>query len=407
MVAADDHAGHPEEHDFRCRHEVIGGVVIGHLVFFVKAIEHLNGPNPRTEPRVHDVFVLAQVVHGQRSVAGFCTRLLQRFCLGARHYVLLFAFPKEPRRNLMSPPQLAADAPVLHVFHPVTVAVFEFGRVELHGVIHHRIQRRLRQFFHRQEPLQRQTRLDHGIGALAASHLVGVVLNLHEVAKPVQFLGEFLPAFKPVHPFVGPSICGHGAISVDGVDGFEAVLLTEVVVVGVVGRCHLQATRPKFNVDVIVGNDRHLTVHHRNERLLAHEVLVAFVVWVHANGRVSHDRLRSRCGHRDPTVFFPHNGVAHVVQLAVLFGVDDLFVAQRRQCHGVPVDHAHAAINQSFFMELHEGVNDAFVVALVHGEACAVPIAARPKLLELLQDDASVLMRPLPCMLEKLISGQV
>ena len=46
MVATHDHPGHPEKHDFWGRDKVVGGVVIRHFLLLVKAIEHLDGPNP-------------------------------------------------------------------------------------------------------------------------------------------------------------------------------------------------------------------------------------------------------------------------------------------------------------------------------------------------------------------------
>ena len=42
---------------------------------------------------------------------------------------------------------------------------------------------------------------------------------------------------------------------------------------------------------------------------------------------------------------------------------------------------------------------------LVHGEGCAVPIAAGTELAELLKDDAAVLVSPVPSMLEELLAG--
>ena len=45
-----------------------------------------------------------------------------------------------PCRNSLSPPKLAADAPVFDVLHPVPVKVFEFGRIEFDLVVGHGFQ---------------------------------------------------------------------------------------------------------------------------------------------------------------------------------------------------------------------------------------------------------------------------
>ena len=280
----------------------------------------------------------------------------------------------------------------------MAVAVLEFGRVELNGVVHDRLQSWLRQLLHGQEPLETQARLNHGVGALASPHFVGVILHLHQIPKAVEFFGEGLAAFKPVHSLVGPSLRRHRAVGVDGVDGLEVVLLSKLVVVDVVRRGHLQTPCAKLDVDVIVGDDGDFAVDDRHHGLLAHKVFVPLVVRMDANGGVTHDGLGAGGRHCHPTVFFPHNGVTHVVQLAVLLGVDDLFIAQGRQGGRVPVHHAYAPINQPTLVELHEGVDDPFVVAFIHREPRAVPIATRAEFFQLLEDDAPVLVGPLPRM---------
>ena len=58
-------------------------------------------------------------------------------------------------------------------------------------------------------------------------------------------------------------------------------------------------------------------------------------------------------------------------------------------------------------MKLHKGVNDPFVVAFIHGEARAVPVATRPQLFQLFKDDSTVLVRPVPRMAKELVPRQV
>jgi hypothetical protein len=106
-----------------------------------------------------------------------------------------------PRGNALAPPQLAADAPVAHVLHPVAVGVGEFLRMQFHLAAHHHVQRGLRHLAHLHEPLQRQARLDDGIGAFARAHLVHDVLRLHYVALLLQqFHESFFLAMKRSSP---------------------------------------------------------------------------------------------------------------------------------------------------------------------------------------------------------------
>ena len=154
FVARDDHARHPEEHDFRSGYEVGGRVVIAHLFLRLQAIKYLDGPQPAAEPRIHDVLILAQSIRREVSISGLGAGLFQRRFCRLRHHKIFFASAEEPRGDAVSPPQLPAHAPVLNVFHPMAVTVLELGRMELNGIVHHVVQGGLGQLFHGEEPLQ-------------------------------------------------------------------------------------------------------------------------------------------------------------------------------------------------------------------------------------------------------------
>ena len=66
----------------------------------------------------------------------------------------------------MPPPQLAGNAPVLDILHPIPVAVLEFGGMELNRVVHHTVKSGLGKLFHGHEPLHGQAWLNDGACAL-------------------------------------------------------------------------------------------------------------------------------------------------------------------------------------------------------------------------------------------------
>ena len=89
----------------------------------------------------------------------------------------------EPRRNAVAPPELAADAPVLDVLHPVAVGVDPVARHELDAAVFDQLQAAPGQAVHLHEPLVGQVRLDHLAGAVAARHLQPVGLRLDQQAQ--------------------------------------------------------------------------------------------------------------------------------------------------------------------------------------------------------------------------------
>ena len=67
--------------------------------------------------------------------------------------------------------------------------------------------------------------------------------------------------------------------------------LAQHVVVGVVGRCHLQTACAKLNVHIAVLNDRDDAVHQRNDDLASLEPLILRVLRVDTHGGIAHDGL--------------------------------------------------------------------------------------------------------------------
>ena len=264
----------------------------------------------------------------------------------------------------------------------------------------------LGQLFHGDEPLHGEARLDDGAGALGAAHLVGVVLHLDQVASRVECSCEGLAGLEPVLSLEFSADRVDRAVGVEHVDDLEVVLLAEFVVVRVVGGGHLEATRSELAVDVLVEDDRDAPAGDGDDGPLAVEVGVAFVLRMDADGRVGEDGLRSGRGDGEPVVR-AFDLVAHVVELGLLLGVEDLLVGDGCEGLGVPIDHAQAAVDVAFGVQVEEGVDDAAGIVLVQREVGPLPVAAGAKFAELLQDDAAVFAGPVPGVLEEGVAAEV
>ena len=88
------------------------------------------------------------------------------------------------------------------------------------------------------------------------------------------------------------------------------------------------------------------------------------------------------------------------------FFVDHLLVADGGESYGVPIDHAHTAVDEPFAVEVDEDADDAFVARVVHSEGGAVPVARGTEPTQLLEYDAAVLLFPLPSVFHELIAGE-
>ncbi len=305
----------------------------------------------------------------------------------------------------MAPPELAADAPVLDVLQPVAVGVLELGGVEADGVVLHHLEGALGEALHLEEPLGAELGLDDGVGALRVAHLVGIVLDLLYQAGLLEVLDDLLAASEAVHAGILAAMLIQRSVVVENVDALEVVLHAQVVVVDVVGGGDLQGAGAELAVHILVHDDGHHAAHAGHDDALALEPRVALVLGMDAYGGVAHDGLGTGGGHHDVAVLALHI-VAQVEQLAVAFLVDDLLVADGGEGLGVPVDHAHAAVDEPLVVEVVEYADHALVAHIVHGERGAVPVAAGAQLAELLQDDAAVLLLPFPRVLQEVLARE-
>ena len=99
--------------------------------------------------------------------------------------------------------------------------------------------------------------------------------------------------------------------------------------------------------------------------------------------------------------------VAEVEEVALLLLINHLNVGEGRLCLGIPVDHAQAAIDEALVIEVAENAEHTLAALLVHGERRAVPVARSTEAAQLLEDDAAVLVGPVPSVLQELLARQV
>ena len=126
--------------------------------------ERRERPQRRAEPGVEHVLVPAQ--RDVPAVPG--PRLRQRVGLAARDVDV--AGLVVPGGNAVAPPELAADAPVLDVAHPLEVGLRPVVRHEADAAVLDRPDRRLGERRDAHVPLVGEPGLEHGAAAVAARH---------------------------------------------------------------------------------------------------------------------------------------------------------------------------------------------------------------------------------------------
>ena len=405
FVACHNHTGYPEEDNVRSCHKVACRIVV--FDFFVArvvdSVEQRDRPQPRREPSVQAIFILTKVFHCQ----GGITRLFFCFCqsfLGSSGYYIT-TFRQEVCRNTMSPPQLTADTPVFDVFHPVTVGILVFCRVEFQIVVHYRRQCHICEMLHLEEPLHRQFRFDHNVGTFRISYLISIGFYFFEQSGSFEVLLDLLTNIETVHADIHTGSFAQCTVVIENIDTRQVVFFTQHIVVYIMGRGYFQTTRTEFDVYIIILNHRNDTVYQRNDHFLSFQPFVLRVVRIDTHSRITHNCFRTGCcNNRVATFRITFYFIAEVIQFSVFFLIDYFFVRKGSQGFRVPVYHANAPVDQSFIEQIDKYLDYTFATFLIHSESSTIPVAGCAEFTELFQDNTTVLVCPFPGMFQEFVT---
>ncbi|MDQ1094644.1 hypothetical protein QE400_004057 [Xanthomonas sacchari] len=331
----------------------------------------------------------------------------------------------EPGRNAVAPPQLAADAPVLDVLHPVAVGVDPVRRYELDLPGLDQLQAALGQRVHLHKPLVGEIRLDHLAGAVATRHLQLVRLGLDQDAELFQIGQHRLARVETVQAAVlfRDALVERGGRG-EQVDHRQAMPHADLVVVEVVRRGHLDHAGAERAVHVVVADHRHAAAGQRQGHRLADQVRVARILRVHHHRGIAEQGLRAGGGDHQVVAGLAQGLVAvgvvldvfvagAVVELvgdrpqeAVFLDVLHFQVGDRGLQHRVPVDQALAAVDQALLVPAHERLDYRRRRLRVHGEGAARPVGRGAEAAHLPLDGVAGMLLPLPDLGDEAVAAQ-
>ena len=232
------------------------------------------------------------------------------------------------------------------------------------------------------------------------------VLDVIEQVVLLEPLDDGLAALVAVHAGELAVALDDHRVLVKDVDLRQVVSLTHGVVVGIVGRGDLDEAGTKVGVDVPILKDGDLTVDDREHDGLTHEGGLLGILRGDGNARVAEHGLGTRGGDDDVVLTVDRLGqrVAQVPQVALLVLVLGLVVRDSGSAVGAPVDDALAAIDQAVVVPVAEDLTHGLGIVLVHGKALVVEVDGAAHALDLLDDDAAVLVGPIPAGVDKLVA---
>ena len=134
------------------------------------------------------------------------------------------------------------------------------------------------------------------MATVANADVMRIVLNLNDSALFFEVLNDRLTSFHSVHsgilaPF-GLDVC----VVCKCINYFKVMSEANLKVVRVMSRCDLNAACSEVHFNIVIGNDRDLSVNDRKNKCLADDILVSFIVRVNCNCGIAEHCLGScRC----------------------------------------------------------------------------------------------------------------
>ena len=212
---------------------------------------------------------------------------------------------------------------------------------------------------------------------------------------------------KTIHSDVNTCSFAYCSVIVENIYTWQIVFFPKHVVIYIMSWRNLKTTCTKFNIHIVVFDNRNFTSNERNYYSFTLKPLIFRIIWVDTHRGISHNSFWTSSGYNCVFLFFANNLVAEIVKFSLLFFVNNLLIRKSRESFGVPIDHAHSTINQTFVIKVAKHFNNRFGTYIVHSECRTIPIARRTKFTKLFENDSAMLIGPLPSMFQKFLARKV
>ncbi len=306
----------------------------------------------------------------------------------------------------MAPPQLARDAPVIDVVHPVEINLAVIVGDDRDFAAFDSFSSAVSERLNLDEPLLGQTRLDNCPAAFALADRERIVFFGDQKSLFLQIGQHALARFEPIEPGIRARVLVHVRVFVHHVDLRQVVAQAGLKVVGIVRGSDLHRAGAELRLREFVGDDGNLALHQRDENVLPVEMRVALIFRVHSDRGVAQHRFGTGGRYGDELVR-ADNRIANLPQFPGDVLVLHFEIGDRGFVPRAPVHDVMSAINQAFLIQADEHLAHRVRKVFVHGEVLAVPVDGGAETFHLVEDGAAVELLPFPDALDEFLAAQV
>ena len=170
------------------------------------------------------------------------------------------------------------------------------------------------------------------------TNTVAVRNNFYKESLLFQVFYHGLTCLVAVHTCIFSAKAVDGCVIIEDIDLLKVMTASNLKVVGVVCRCNLNAACSEFLVNILIGNNRDLSVCKRKFQHLAYKVFISLILRVYSNCCIAEKCLRT-CGcDLNETSFLTYDRIIDVPEKSVLVLMYNLRVRNRSLAYRTPVD---------------------------------------------------------------------
>ena len=358
----------------------------------------LRGKSPelRGEPGIQYVFILVYVM---AATLGADIGILHKSILPATVIAV-------KDRDAMTPPKLPRNVPVTKVIHPREIGLRPALGMEGYVSFANRLCSGLFKLINGNKPLLGEPWLKRSTAAIAVHDRVLKVFDVVEKVMRFKPGYDSLACLVAIHAGKLTVAINDYGMFVEDVNLLKAMGLTHSKVIGVMRRSDLDKTGAKSGIDMPIRENRDLTSHDGQHDRRAYQGSFLGILGRDRNARIAEHRLGTSGCHRN--VFNAADRlfqrIAQIPQMTLLVSIFRLVIGDGRFTVRTPVYDTLTAVDKVMVIPVHKDLTHGAGILRRHRELLIIKVNGAAHALNLLDDGATVLTRPIPASLNELLA---
>ncbi len=114
-----------------------------------------------------------------------------------------------------------------------------------------------------------------------------MILNLDQKTKFIQVVHDFFTGIIAIETSICSRFLCHDCIETNDLNLGQVMPQTYFKVIGIMCRSYFHHSGAKFEIDIVIGHNRHLTIDQGHRHRLAEQVFIACILWIHGYGSIA------------------------------------------------------------------------------------------------------------------------